>query len=213
MARYAAAANAADERREKKQQQLERTMSNPTAVPVHHTTLNNKSAQEMKRPANSFNRYYLMTALKYCSVLVILALGLSFTGYINAQQSDGVSPEPAIEGYSPVSYFTKNTAEKGSAKFSVKHQGHTYYLTSAKQIEFFNQNPDKYQPRHQLCTYSLSQGRKVSLDPTNFKIVGDHLLLFHKSKKSDGRELWNQSPIDEQILLERADKQYKLLKF
>ncbi len=121
--------------------------------------------------------------------------------------------KPFIDGYSPVSYFTKNIAEKGNPQFQVSHNGKLCYLTSAKQVEIFNQNPDKYRPRYDVCPYSLSLGKKVPLDPTNFKVVAGTLLLFHKSEHVDGKQLWNDSGLSDQELIDRADKQFLLLEF
>lgn len=125
------------------------------------------------------------------------------------------STNPFIDGYSPVSYFTEKKAERGSAEFSVTHKGKLYYLTSAEQVEIFNQNPDKYRPRYDVCPYSLTLGKKVPLDPTNFKVISNTLLLFHKSESVDGLELWNhnKSGLTEQELIDRADKQYILLQY
>lgn len=120
-------------------------------------------------------------------------------------------PKPAIDGYSPVSYFTKNKAEKGSAEYSVEHKGKLYYLTSAKQVTLFNENPDKYRPRHDVCSYSLAHGGVTPLDPTNYKIVAGTLLMFHKSDEGDGLQQWEQSDLTEEELLKRADHQFKLL--
>lgn len=119
----------------------------------------------------------------------------------------------SIEGYSPVSYFTKGIAEKGSPEYAVENGGMTYYLTSPEQVTLFRQNPNKYKPRYDTCPYSLTQGKRVPLDPTNFKVIGESLLLFHKSESMDGLQLWNQSPVDEDELLNQADAQFTLLRF
>ncbi|MCH9698651.1 MAG: hypothetical protein K0U68_11155 [Gammaproteobacteria bacterium] len=146
---------------------------------------------------------------KSLTFLLIMVAGLLFST-LSAETS---SFEPFIDGYSPVSYFTANKAERGNPEFSVTHNGKLYYLTSAQQVQIFNQNPDKYRPRYDVCPYSLSLGKKVPLDPTNFKVVADTLLLFHKSEGVDGLELWNNSALSDQELIERADKQYKILEF
>lgn len=54
---------------------------------------------------------------------------------------------------------------------------------------------------------------KAPLNPTNFKIIADTLLLFHKTDDDDGLKLWNsgQSGENEQDLLKRADEQYMIL--
>lgn len=118
-----------------------------------------------------------------------------------------------IGGYSPVSYFTQNKAELGSADFAVAHDGRVYYLTSQAQVELFQANPDRYRPRYDVCPFSLTTGKRRALDPTNFKVIGDTLLLFHKSPGVDGLAGWNESGLTDQELLDRADNQFVLLRF
>lgn len=121
----------------------------------------------------------------------------------------------AIEGYSPVSYFTKGIAEPGSPEFAVHTKdGMTYYLASAEQVTLFAADPDKYQPRYKICPYSLIYGKKLPLDPTNFQIVGGHLLLFHRSEEQgDGLAAWKNEKLTDAELLEKADGAYRLLSF
>ncbi len=120
---------------------------------------------------------------------------------------------PSIGGYSPVSYFTENKAERGSKDFAVEHDGRVYYLTSNEQIELFNANPEKYRPRHPSCPYSLAYGMVLPLDPTNFKVIGDSLLLFHRSEEKDALLEWNSSELSEEELLRRADANLFLVEF
>ena len=132
---------------------------------------------------------------------------LFWSGVVSAEST------PAIGGYSPVSYFTAGQPEVGSAEFAVEHDGNTYYLTSAEQVELFAQNPDKYRPRYEACPYSLTLGERKPLDPTNFQIVGGYLLLFHRSDMMDGLAAFKDSGLTDQELIERADKEYVLLRF
>ena len=154
----------------------------------------------------------MQTSALYCLSILFL-FGALFPVSGHSQNTNYEAQQPAIGGYSPVSYFTRNIAEQGSAEFAVQHGGNIYYLTSAEQVELFTINPAKYHPKYKVCPYSLTLGRKVPLDPTNFRIVGGSLLLFHKTEKSDGLKLWSDSPVDEQTLLELADKEYILLRF
>ena len=147
----------------------------------------------------------MITIRRYYSVLFFLLLW-PFSAVFSAEQA-------AIQGYSPVSYFTENRAEKGSPEFAVSHNGKIYYLTSAEQVALFNEQPEKYKPRWGYCPYSLSLGKRLPLDPQHFKIVGETLLLFHKSEDLDGQALWESSPVSEQELLDRADHHFKLLEF
>lgn len=144
-------------------------------------------------------------------ILVLAGALLPLSGY--SQNMNTEDQKPAIGGYSPVSYFTKNIAEQGSVEFAVQFEGDTYYLASAEQVALFTKEPTKYHPKYKVCPYSLALGGAVPLDPTNFKIVGGQLLLFHKTEESDGLKQWNESPVDEQTLIELADKEYILLRF
>jgi len=119
----------------------------------------------------------------------------------------------SIGGYSPVSYFTKGIAERGSVDYAVTHNGRVFYLTSSEQVELFKENPDKYRPRHDVCSFSLADGSRKPLDPTNFKVIGDTLLMFHKAPGVDGLAGWNASKLTDAELLSRADNQLLLLRF
>ncbi len=123
------------------------------------------------------------------------------------------SDYPAINGYSPVSYFTKNIAERGSSICQQEYNGNTYYFTSDEQIETFKSNPEKYIPHFgAFCPYSLTLGRQQPIDPTNFKVVGEYLLLFHRTEKSNSLDSWNLEE-DEGALIKKAEEQYILMRF
>ncbi len=122
--------------------------------------------------------------------------------------------EIALEGYSPVSYFTENRAERGSPDFKVVHDNKVYFFTSAEQVAMFEKEPTRYLPRFgQLCPYSLSLGKKLPIDPTNFKVVGDTLLLFHQSNDGGNGLVAFEASEDPEAVLERAQSQLLLLKF
>ncbi len=129
-------------------------------------------------------------------------------------QTEAVTTQqPAIGGYSPVSYFTENKAELGSPEFAVEYDGSVYYLSSQEQVDLFEANPDMYRPRYKSCPYSLALGKVLPLDPTNFKIVGNNLLLFHLSENEDSLKLWNESKISDEELMRQADANLFLVKF
>tara|TARA_R110002072_G_scaffold46082_7_gene127935 strand:+ start:19560 stop:20150 length:591 start_codon:yes stop_codon:yes gene_type:complete len=147
---------------------------------------------------------------KYLAATVVLFSLFTATNYASAAS---VSDEPAIDGYSPVSYFTKNIAELGSADYQQEYKGKTYYFTSDEQIEIFLSQPEKYTPHFgAFCPYSLTLGRAQPIDPTNFKVVGDYLLLFHRTEESNSLDRWNLED-DEAALLEKAEQQYILMRF
>ena len=118
-----------------------------------------------------------------------------------------------IQGYSPVSYFEAGVPQKGSKAYTAVYNERRYRFTDAEQLAKFKANPEKYAPMFpNHCPYNLALGRRARIDPTNFKILDGHLLLFHRSEEMDGRKRWNQAE-DEQAMLERAKNQWELFDF
>ncbi|MEM7100463.1 MAG: YHS domain-containing (seleno)protein [Pseudomonadota bacterium] len=120
---------------------------------------------------------------------------------------------PAIGGYSPVAYFTQGKPVLGDPAFAASHDEKTYYFASAEEVALFEEDPEKYAPRYPLCAFSLALGQKMPLDPTNFQIIGGHLLLFHRSDEVDGLFAFKESGLTDKELVERADKSFKLITF
>lgn len=126
----------------------------------------------------------------------------------------------AIDGYSPVSYFTKGEAEKGSADFAVEYDGLTYWLTDAEQAEALAADPGRYVPAHRgWCSLMLTgSGNLAVANPESFKIVDGRLLLFwsgeFKGQPIDGLRNWHSKFDDEdgeRMLLAKADKTWAQL--
>lgn len=110
----------------------------------------------------------------------------------------------ALEGYSPVSYFTKGRPEKGDPRFSVTHNGATYHLTSQAQVDAFKANPDRYEPQcGGWCAFGMSVEDKFPVDPTQFRIVDGKLYLFLNNEQINASELWDKG--DKRELVGKAD--------
>lgn len=100
---------------------------------------------------------------------------------------------PAIGGYSPVSYFENGAAEMGRPEFSAEHRGLRYLFTSAAQVTSFQANPEKYVPAFNgTCAFGHSIEKELPVDPTCFKIVDGQLLLFLKNAEVDAKALWDK---------------------
>lgn len=114
----------------------------------------------------------------------------------------------AIEGYDPVSYFTKSKAEKGNSKWAVLHNGVTYYFSSEGNKELFKSNPAKYEPQYGgWCAYAMgANGEKVEVDPETFKVLNGKLYLFYHSWTNNTLTKWNK---DETNLRNKADLNWK----
>lgn len=154
----------------------------------------------------------MLTRLGLTSLLSLFFVFLSSS--VTAQLlSDDVLIRPSLSGYSPVSYFTMGIPQLGSAEYAVTHKGKRYHLTSSEQVKLFGRDPDKYMPRHEACTFSLAQGMVRPADPTKFKIVDGSLLLFYLDDEKDALMEWNESPLGEAELLERADDNAHLIDF
>lgn len=148
---------------------------------------------------------------------IIALILMAFTSGLSAEpgieKPGAQEPTLAIQGYSPVSYFSRNMAEKGSPEFAVAYDGKIYHLTSQQQADDFQKTPQQFMPLFaEFCPYSLTLGRQVSIDPTHFKIIDGKLLLFHNSAELDGLKRWNDYRNDKE-LLEKANRQYLRLKF
>ncbi|WP_339782861.1 YHS domain-containing (seleno)protein [uncultured Marinobacter sp.] len=135
-----------------------------------------------------------------------------------AADNETVHDQPALEGYSPVSYHEQGHPEKGSRDHQSTYQGNVYWFTGAAQKDTFDANPAAFAPSFpRSCPYNLTQGRLETIDPTNFKIVDGQLLLFHRSEERDGLRQWEESisssRITEKELLRRAKGNFLDLKF
>lgn len=114
----------------------------------------------------------------------------------------------ALDGYSPVSYFTVGKAEKGDPRFSAEHNGVTYRMTSAEQVEMFKRDPGRYEPQcGGWCAFGMSVEDKFPVDPTQFEIIDGKLYLFLNNDSVDAHELWRQG--DKRELSHKAQAHWK----
>ncbi|MCG8413781.1 MAG: hypothetical protein MI746_06125 [Pseudomonadales bacterium] len=86
----------------------------------------------------------------------------------------------ALDGYSPVSYFTEGKPELGDPAFSAIHNGISYWFTNAEQQAVFEADPESYVPAHGgWCTLMMGgSGRRTPGHPESWSIVDGRLMLF-----------------------------------
>ena len=143
---------------------------------------------------------------------LILLFLLSISTTIFAQNSTerskhfNIENKLAIQGYDPVAYFS-GKALKGDKKFAVSHQGVIYYFSSETNKNAFFNNPSKYEPQYGgWCAFAMGDyGKKVSIDPSTFKIVDGKLYLFYNAYFNNTLISWNK---DEKNLKTKADKSW-----
>ncbi len=85
----------------------------------------------------------------------------------------------AVSGYDTVSYFKGNgVPQKGSASYSVKHDGAIWHFANQANADAFKADPDAYAPQYGgHCAWAMSRGSLAPGDPTLYKIHGGKLYL------------------------------------
>ncbi len=113
----------------------------------------------------------------------------------------------ALSGYDPVSYFTKNQAQKGRKDISAQHRDVTYLFATDGNKKLFAEAPEKYLPTYGgWCATAMAKGEKVEIEPTNFKVTNGRLFLFFKAFYANAIKDWNK---DEPNLTTKADANWK----
>lgn len=121
----------------------------------------------------------------------------------------------ALDGYDPVSYFSKKGPTKGNADLSVQYQGITYCFSDEKSRDIFRKRPEKYIPQFGgWCAFLMSRTvefdrsppARIPSDPSNFSVIDGKLFLFATANGTDLQELWGK---DAENRIERASKFWK----
>jgi peroxiredoxin Q/BCP len=115
----------------------------------------------------------------------------------------------ALSGYDPVPYFTQNKAVKGSPELGSTYRGVTYRFASEENRALFAENPEKHLPTYGgWCATAMAKGKKVEIDPENFKVSNGRLFLFYNGIFANARNDWDK---DEAVQMKKADANWKRL--
>lgn len=142
-------------------------------------------------------------------IVLIVLTQLALQGQTaKRKQHFNLSSSVAINGYDPVSYFTKNKAEKGSKTINTTYDGVIYYFASTNNKDAFIKSPQSYEPQYGgWCAYAMgAKGEKVEVDPETFKLVNGKLYLFYNSFFNNTRNSWNENEAE---LKSKADLNWK----
>jgi thioredoxin-dependent peroxiredoxin len=113
----------------------------------------------------------------------------------------------ALGGHDAVAYIESGKAQPGKSELSSSYRGAVYRFASAEKREKFAENPEKYVPAYGgWCATAMAEGRKVEIDPANFKVTNGRLFLFYKGWLGNALNDWNK---DEKSLTVRADEQWR----
>lgn len=115
--------------------------------------------------------------------------------------------EPALQGYDPVAYFESESPMKGRSEWTTKSRGVTYQFASESNLRKFLADPERFHPTYGgWCATAMAEGRKVDIDPTNFKVTQGRLFLFYKGWLGNARNDWDKKEAE---LMRLADEQWR----
>ena len=113
-----------------------------------------------------------------------LSLSLIFAGFVGLLLGFNVVAQAgddrlALKGYDPVAYFTEQRPMVGSSQYQHEWDDAIYRFASAKHLDLFKANPDRYLPQYDnWCAASVAKGQKVYGNPEWWLVVDGRLYLF-----------------------------------
>ena len=119
--------------------------------------------------------------MKHLKNLLMLAglVGAIFFGSSAVTQAG--DQRLALKGYDPVAYFTEKRPMVGDPQYQHEWDGATYRFASAKHLELFKADPERYLPQYNnWCAASVAKGEKVHGNPEYWLVVDGRLYLFGK---------------------------------
>ncbi len=115
----------------------------------------------------------------------------------------------ALKGHDPVAYFESAKAEPGKPELTSAYRGAKYRFATPEHRLQFATDPQKFAPAYGgWCATAMAEGRKVEIDPTNFKVTNGRLFLFYKGWLGNALTDWNK---DEAKLTGQADEHWRRL--
>jgi hypothetical protein len=113
---------------------------------------------------------------------LLILVGLVAATILGFRASAQAADQPlALKGYDAVAYFTEKRAMLGIPEHQHEWDGATYRFASAKHLELFKADPDRYLPQYKnWCAASVARGEKVHGNPEWWIVVDGRLYLFGK---------------------------------
>jgi YHS domain-containing protein/thiol-disulfide isomerase/thioredoxin len=104
---------------------------------------------------------------------------------IQQPQAEPQEPQVAMEGYCAVTLRNTRTWKKGSADFTLEHQGLMYQFQSATEMKEFQGNPERFAPRLLGCdAVELGDNNLAVRGSTRFGAYYDGALYLFESAES-----------------------------
>ena len=117
--------------------------------------------------------------MKRLGIVLILAGFIGVLSLGSSAFAQAGEDRLALKGYDPVAYFTEKRPMVGDAKYQHELDGALYRFASAKHLELFKGDPDRYLPQFKnWCAASVAKGVKVQGNPEHWLVVDGRLYLF-----------------------------------
>lgn len=137
----------------------------------------------------------------------IIVIAVLLAGPAVAAEAQFQVGDVALGGFDPVSYFRKQTAERGNPAYRHRYNGTTWYFASELHRDRFAEDPQQYAPRFGgFCAYAVSRGQLVPVDPYAWTVHRGKLYLNYSKQV---RSLWRS---DLEQHLERAAANWEKLR-
>ncbi len=128
----------------------------------------------------------VLIALTALVVVGIASVGVAADGPIYTSTFSDL----AVGGYDPVAYFTEKAPVEGRRDYEFEYQGAVWRFASAKNLESFRAQPEKYAPQYGgHCAWAVADGKKAAGKPQFWSIVDGKLYLNYSAKV---KERWEK---------------------
>jgi YHS domain-containing protein len=115
--------------------------------------------------------------------------------------------QPAIGGFSPVAYQTRNKAVKGHPAVATVYRGYTYWFPAESERDEFIAHPERYVPAYEgFCAEGVSRNKRYPSDPEQFVTQDGRTFLFYDAK---AKVTWLVNPME---AARKADANWVTLK-
>ncbi|MDW3191840.1 MAG: YHS domain-containing (seleno)protein [Cytophagales bacterium] len=149
--------------------------------------------------------------------LLIMVLAMTTASFIGPDPVDEVRMEynvdeehVAVKGYSVVAYHRDQKPIKGSSRYSHEHNGINYQFQNPEELALFTDAPEKYLPKYGgYCAYGVSIGKRLDINPKNFKMIDGELYLFLLKEDFDSLKEWEKH--NEKKMADKADAKWEVL--
>ena len=133
------------------------------------------------------------------SLAVLVVPSLAFGQSAGATAA---TPELALKGYDPVTYFTDRRPSRGGQNYTYDWQGQRYQFATKQNRDAFTASPERYAPQFRgFSAAEISSGSRIAGDPNVFLVRDNKLYVF---STTDVRDVAIRNP----VLLDRAQEEW-----